>query len=612
VFILVAAGPALAGSLQLSYSTYLGGDETDRGYGIAVDGSGNAYVTGYTGSTDFPTGQAFQGNVGSVDAFVSKLAPSGGTLVYSTYLGGGGIDRGYGIAVDGSGNAYVTGYTGSTDFPTAQAFQGTYAGGSWDAFVSKVAPSGGTLVYSTYLGGGSGDSASGIALDTSGAAYVTGYTWSTNFPTGQAFQGALGGGGNYDAFVSKLAPGGTALTYSTYLGGAGYETGNGIAVDGSGNAYVTGYTTSTDFPTAQAFQGTRPGDYDAFVSKLAPSGATLTYSTYLGGGSIDYGRGIAVDNSGNAYVTGETFSTDFPTAQAFQGTNVGASWDAFVSKLAPSGAALAYSTYLGGGAGDFGFGIAVDNPGNAYVTGQTGSADFPTGQALQGTNAGSSDAFVSKLAPTGATLTYSTYLGGFFNDFGYGIAVDTSGNAYVTGFTGSYDFPTAQAFQGTNAGGDYDAFVFKIGMPSVGDELAVSFSGGGLWLYDHSGPTWAGIGGHADALENFQGDLAVDFGASGLWLYDGSWSGIGGNPQAMETCGTALYVDFGGAGLWRYDGSWSGIGGNPDDMQCCGGALYVDYGANGLWRYNGAWSGLAGDPTGMWCVNGVFYVNLSG
>ncbi|MCP4668487.1 MAG: cell surface protein, partial [Deltaproteobacteria bacterium] len=272
VFIFVAAGPVWAGSLRFYYSTYLGGGGNDYGWGLALDGSGNAYVTGYTDSTDFPTGPAFQGAwTGSDDAFVSKLAPGGTALVYSTYLGGGGTDRGYSIAVDNTGRAYVTGRCSSTDFPTAQAFQGTFGGGNRDAFITKLGPNGTALGYSTYLGGGALDQGNEIALDGSGNVYVSGRSSSTNFPTKQAFQGTKAGG--YDAFVTKLVPSGTAIAYSTYLGGGNDERGIKIAVDRSGKAYVTGRCSSTDFPTAQAFQGTfGGGNRDAFITKLGPNG----------------------------------------------------------------------------------------------------------------------------------------------------------------------------------------------------------------------------------------------------------------------------------------------------------------------------------------------------
>jgi len=447
----------------LVYSTYLGGSDGDYGFGIAVDSQGNAYVTGETSSTNFPIQNAYQGTFAGLynDVFVTKLSPSG-SLVYSTYLGGSGqYDFSYGIAVDSSGNAYVTGSTWSTDFPTTQnGFQTTYGGGYNDAFVTKLSPEGNSLVYSTYLGGSGMDVGHSIAVDSSGNAYVTGYTDSTNFPTQNAYQGSRSG--DYDAFVTKLSPEGNSLVYSTYLGGSGGDRGYGIAVDSQGNAYVTGLTRSTNFPTQNAYQGSNRGDRDAFVTKLNPQGNSLVYSTYLGGSGMDVGNGIAVDSSGNAYVTGKTESTDFPTQNAYQGRYGGGTYDAFVTKLSPQGNSLVYSTYLGGSAWDEGCGIAVDSQGNAYVTGETASANFPTQNAYQGRYGGGTyDAFVTKLSPEGNSLVYSTYLGGSGEDRGYGIAVDSQGNAYVTGETASANFPTQNAYQGSN-GGNGDAFVTKL------------------------------------------------------------------------------------------------------------------------------------------------------
>jgi hypothetical protein len=456
----------------LIYSTYLGGSNYDQGYGIAVDSLGNAYVTGATESPNFPiTSGAFQTacnggyncNVDG-DAFVTKLNPTGSALVYSTYLGGSGTDQGFGIAVDSSGDVYVTGITNSPDFPLVNALQPTYGGGPYDAFVTKLNPTGSALVYSTYLGGSAQDQGQAIAVDSSGNAYVTGMGL-TDFPiTPGAFQTTCCG-----AFVSKLNPAGSALVYSTYLGGSAGATGLGIAVDSSGNAYVTGHTDSTDFPLMNPLQPTYGGGaYDAFVTMLNPAGAALVYSTYLGGSGDDDGYGIAVDSLGNAYVTGQTSSPNFPTTPgAFKTTcnpvyNCAQYSDAFVTKFNPAGSALVYSTYLGGSSAEIGFGITVDSSGNAYVTGSTTSIDFPTMNPLQPSNGGGWDAFVTKLNPTGSALLYSTYLGGSGYDYGLGIAVDSAGNAYVTGWTWSTDFPTMNPVQPTFGGG-IDAFVSKIG-----------------------------------------------------------------------------------------------------------------------------------------------------
>ena len=307
------------------------------------------------------------------------------------------------------------------------------------------------LVYSTFLGGAGYELPSAIALDETGAAYVTGQTSSLDFQTTSgAFDTSLAGPS--DAFVTKLSPDGSSLAYSMYLGGGGYDVAVGIAVDATGAASVAGYTTSSDFPTTRgAFDTALGGHYDAFVTKLSADGASLAYSTYLGGGGDEAGYGIAVDATGAAYVTGNTASGDFPTrsgafetSDAFDTVNES---DAFVTKLSTDGTSLAYSTYLGGGGFDGGWDIAVDATGAAYVTGKTASSDFPTTSgAFQTSDAfdtvNESDAFVTKLSADGASLAYSTYLGGGGSDGAYGIAVDATGAASVAGYTTSSDFPT--------------------------------------------------------------------------------------------------------------------------------------------------------------------------
>jgi hypothetical protein len=385
-------------------------------------------------------------------------------LVYSTYIGGSSDDVGYGIAVDGSGSAYVTGFTSSTNYDvTAGAFQTTYGGGPYDVFVTKLNATGTALVYSTYIGGSNHDIGYGIAVDGSGSAYVTGWATSGYDVTAGAFQ--TSNEGSFDVFVTKLNATGTALVYSTYIGGSGDDYGFGIAVDGSGSAYVTGRTQSINYDvTAGAFQTTHGGGtYDVFVTKLNATGTALVYSTYIGGSSQDQGFGIAVDGSGSAYVTGRTQSTNYDvTAGAFQTSN-GGTWDVFVTKLNAMGTALVYSTYIGGSGDDVGYGIAVDGSGSAYVMGWTISSDYDvTAGVFQTSNGGSSDVFVTKLNATGTALVYSTYIGGSSFDEGYGIAVDGSGSAYVTGLTYSSDYDvTAGAFQTSNGGG-LDVFVTKL------------------------------------------------------------------------------------------------------------------------------------------------------
>ncbi len=414
------------------YSTYLGGVVYSRGSAIAVDGSGNSYIVGTTCSFNFPvTPGAFQENFGGSsgceigDAFVTKLSSTGSTLVYSSYLGGSGGDSANGIAVDNGGNAYVTGATSSSDFPTTLgAFQTVCNGGSGcsnsgDGFVSKVNLSGSALVYSTYLGGSGFDGASSIAVDSEGNAYVTGSTFSSDFPTMNPLQATIRG--SYTAFVTKINALGSALIYSTYLGGSGGDSGAGMAVDGSGNSYVVGNTGSPDFPTTPgAFQTICNGggqcnvsSGDAFVSKISPDGSLFVWSTYLGGSSAEQASGVAIDSQGYVYVAGFTSSYNFPLVSPSQKKFAGGGWDAFVTRFSPSGTALFSSTYLGGGELDLGYAIAADSVGDAYVTGLTQSSSFPTTHgALQVTCGGTGfscrydgDAFLTKIQMTAVTTS---------------------------------------------------------------------------------------------------------------------------------------------------------------------------------------------------------------
>jgi len=433
------------------------------------------------------------------DAFVTKINATGSALIYSTYLGGSSDDDAYGIALDSSGSAYISGYTASTDFPTTPgafqtAFGGTTGGCNQgfpcgDAFVAKLNPAGSKLIYSTYLGGSDWDYSEGLAVDAFGNAYVTGDTGSANFPTTPgAFQTAytagntcFGASGGFraclEAFVTKLNATGTGLLYSTFLGAFDSDdVGNDITVDDFGHAYVAGQTISTQFPTTPlAYQKTCKLDSsgicetDIFVTKLNAAGTGLLYSTYLGGTGFDTSYALAVDGAGNAYLTGFTVSADFPTTlgafqTSFGGSGPAFGGDAFVTKLDAAGSGLIYSTYLGGSDSEVGDGIKVDPLGNAYVTGWTFSTDFPTANPLQVVNAGNSDLFVTKLNPAGSALVYSTYLGGSNLDQGTStIGIDGAGNAYVVGFTSSTDFPvTLRAFQPQFGGGNTDYVVLKV------------------------------------------------------------------------------------------------------------------------------------------------------
>jgi len=444
----------------LIFSTYLGGSGDDTGRAVAVDGARDAYLVGFTASVDFPVANPTQGTLaGGYDAFVVKVNAAGTALVYSTYLGGSNTDFGYGIALDGARNAYVTGITSSVDFPTTPgALQTSYGGGDSDAFVAKLDPTG-ALAYGTYLGGSTAEAGDAVAVDAAGSAYVSGWTGSIDFPTANAVQPAFGGGVD-DAFIAKLNAAGSALVYSTYLGGSDIDEGEGVAVDAAGSAYFTGWSNSADFPTVNALQSTFRGLGDVFVAKLSATGTALVYSTYLGGADGDEAHLITVDTLGNAYVTGDTFSLDFPVVNALQPTNRG-HLDIFMFKLNPAGNVLLYSTLLGGDGYDDPFGFAIDGQGNVYLSGITGSSNFPTADALEAAPSGGVDVFVTKINAAGSMLVYSTYLGGSDNDESFGLAVDDIGNVYVSGWTLSPDFPPASALQPANAG-SLDAFLLKL------------------------------------------------------------------------------------------------------------------------------------------------------
>ena len=430
---------------NLVWSTYLGGSDADWGYGLAVDASDNVYVTGQTQSSDW-TSDGFDTTYNGVsDVFVAKFGPAGNCL-WSTYLGGSDADWGNAVAVDSSDSVYVTGQTRSPDW-TSDGFDTTYNGVS-DAFVAKLSPSG-ACVWSTYVGGSDGDWGYGVALDSSDDIYVTGQTWSADWVIG-GFDMVYNG--TSDAFVAKLNPSGACL-WSTYVGGTDWDWGHDIAVDSSDDVYVTGATLSADW-TNGGFDTSYGGVSDAFVAKLSLTGDGL-WSTYVGGSEGDWGYGIAVDSSNNVYVTGATLSADW-TNGGFDTTYDGVS-DAFVAKLSSTGDGL-WSTYLGGSAGDWGYGIAVEPSGNVCVTGTTESSDWTNGGFDTSYN-GVSDAFVARLSPTGGGL-WSTYLGGSEGDGGYAIAVDSSGYLYATGQTQSSDWIGGGS--DTTSGGGGDAFLAKI------------------------------------------------------------------------------------------------------------------------------------------------------
>lgn len=461
----------------LAFSTYLGDHEPDSVREIAVDGAGNVYVLSLTESKSFPTtpGAFDRGFNGGSDVAVSKLDPTGRDLIWSTFLGGSGFECSpqCGMAVDASGAAYVVGSASSSDFPTtAGAFDTTLAGR--DGFLAKLRPDGGALVYSTLLGGGASEIASGVAVDETGAAYVTGSTRSPEFPTTLgAFDRAFDG--TTDAFVTKVNPAGDSLAYSTLLGGddtsQGGETGFGIRVGSTGSAYVVGITDTADFPvTIGSVDPTHNGGNDAFVTRLDPQGGALVYSSYLGGADLDFAVSLDLDDSGAATVVGSTRSADFPTTPGALDTTHGSpgvtAADGYAVRLDSSGSALVYGTFLGGAGFDGANGVAVDTDGTATVTGGTSSADFPlTSDAVDSTLV-VSEAFVTRLDTATGGGESSTFLGGSRNDSGEAVALGPDGAARVGGSTISPDFPTtrdayAPRFSGKSGG---DGFVARFGM----------------------------------------------------------------------------------------------------------------------------------------------------
>jgi hypothetical protein len=449
---------------SLAWSTFLGGNSYEVAHALALDSLANPVLAGWTLSSDFPTtpgayDRTFNGNH---DVFVAALSASGSALLWSTFLGGSSYEDAHTLALDSLGNPVLAGRTLSSDFPTTPgAYDRTY-NGNHDVFVAILSASGSALLWSTFLGGSEGDSVCGLVLDSSGNPVVAGYTLSSDFPkTPGAYDQTYNGA--EDVFVSRLSASGDALLWSTFLGGSGSDVGSDLALDSLENPVVMGYTLSSDFPkTPGAYDQTYNGSHDVFVSRLSASGSALLWSTFLGGGGSDVGSALALDSSGSPVVMGYTLSSDFPkTPGAYDQTYNGAE-DVFISRLSASGDALLWSTFLGGSGSDVGSGLALNPSGNAVVTGYTLSSDFPkTPGAYDQTYNGAEDVFVSRLSASGDALLWSTFLGGSGSDVGSALALDPSGNAVVTGYTLSSDFPkTPGAYDQTYNGG-HDVFVTK-------------------------------------------------------------------------------------------------------------------------------------------------------
>ncbi len=486
------------------YSTFLGGsgEEYTGAHTLAADAVGNTYISGTSASPDYPvtTGSYNASNLGT-SVFITKINPGGNNIVYSTFIYYGYMN---GLAVDTAGNAYITGST-YYNWPTTPGAYNVNTSGSVNNYVTKLSPTGSALVYSTLIGAGE---ASAIALDAAGNAYTTGSAQGSYPTTPGAFQGVSRVD---DAYVTKLNASGSALVYSTLLGGTGADAGRGIAVDSLGNAYVAGSTTSNNFPvTPGAYKVTSIGA-GIFVTKINSAGTALVYSTFLGGSSgSQEAVGIAADRTGHAYVGGYTNAADFPvTANAYQRVP-GGGYDAFITRLSPSGAALDYSTYLGGPYFDLSGDIAIDTGGNAFITGRTNrTAGYPlTADAFRAAAPRPDfDIFLTGVNSTGSSLLYSTLLGGSGDEYTPGIAVDKAGTVYIAGTTNSPDlFRTPQAidtvFAGPTGSATSELFIVKFGFTPCsippfanatgtsslcpGDTLRLNVSGG--YKYSWRGP----------------------------------------------------------------------------------------------------------------------------
>jgi hypothetical protein len=466
-----ASRPVVIDPVVFRYAGFLGGSGDDVSADTAVDKSGNAYMTGYTTSPDFPaTPGAFSTPRGDKDAFVAKVDRTG-KLVYADYIGGAGHeDTGRGVAVDQDGNAYITGPTDSpeTSFPVTVGPDRTFNGAE-DAFVAKVNRRGRRLLYAGYIGGRLGDSGRDISVDSNGYAYVAGTTSTVDstFPAKVGPQLTYGGG-KHDGFVAKVDPTGSRLIYCSYIGGAGDEDNvRGTEPDASGNVYITGHADSSEatFPVTVGPDLTYNGNNDGYVGKINPSGRALVYLGYVGGSGLEQPRRIDVDKAGNAYIAGSTDSRDFPVKVGPDLSIQSRSRDAFVTKVNSDGTDLVYSGFIGGSGDDQAYGLDV-NGGNPYVVGLTKSTEdtFPVSGGPDVTYNGAEDGFIARVNQAGTGLAYAGYIGGNGAEVARGVGVDRDGTAYLSGSTTSTEatFPTLGAPDASFNGGQNDAFLAKV------------------------------------------------------------------------------------------------------------------------------------------------------
>jgi len=619
----------------LSFSTYLGGTGLETARGLAVDGAGNVYVGGYTDSATFPTTSPYQAaSGGGVDAFVCKLKPEGNALVFCTYFGGSSDDRLFALALDGSGNIIIAGWTYSANFPTTGgAWQRTLSGGR-DAFIAKLNPTGSSLLFSTFLGGAGNDVAYAVAVDGSGNVYVAGDTYSTNFPVLSGYRSS--NAGRQDAFVAKLNGSSSALLWSTYLGGSGDDSAAALALDSSGAVWVAGATGSSNFPTVSALKASLGGAQDAFLTRLSSDGRSLLKSTYLGGsggkaGAPEAATALALDADGNVYVAGITSSKDFPVTNAFQSSHGGGILDGFLVKLNSAATSCIFSTYFGGSSDDYLYGLAVNSSRAPAVAGYTSSANLPVKKAVQSAKSGGYDGLLARFAPSGQSLEMCSYLGGSDSEAFYALAADRGGNLWLAGQSLSLDFPVKRAYQSSNAGG-YSAIVARLtdNVPTAGFRA----SDGSVRLFSYADARQRNAGGYIASdvavAQNAAGDtyVAVRTSANQIWLNLfrndlESWNGwayggapLVGNPAVVASSdgGAFVIARDSSQAYWinRYHpstgftGGWRALGGafssDPVAAVAADGTIYIA----GIDGSGVVWSGCYSPSAGFqgWASGG--------
>lgn len=575
---------------ELIYSTYLGGSNYDENNDIAIDSTFCSYVIGATESSDFPTQNPYQHTLsGGADNFITKFSSSGSSLIYSTYLGGSGLDGGNSITLDSTNSAFVITTTSSFDFPTHNPYQSTHAGGLFDICVAKLSPSGSSLIYSTYLGGDSYDYDSGISIDLNNCAYVTGQTASSDFPTINAYQPSMGGG-SYDIFITKFSSSGSSLVYSTYLGGRDSENIGGIAVDSYNCSYISGDTNSSDFPTYNPYQSTHAGGLsDMCVAKFSPSGSSLIYSTYLGGQDAEITGGITIDITNNPYITGCTYSLDFPTQNPFQASHNGGYLDAFVSKFNLVTPTITTTP------------TPILTPSPTFTPTSTPTLTptptiIPTPTPTTTATITPTPTATPTSIPTPTPIRLVIDSGDYDGDGTSDIAIfrSTSGLWAVRGITQTY----FGQFRDLPASGDYD-----------GDgttDMAIFRATSGLWAIRGVTQVYFGISGDNPVPSDYDGDndsdIAIFRDSTGLWaikdltrVYLGSSSDapVPGDYDGDGTDDIGFFRDS--TGLWRIRNVTEFYYGTSNDK-----AVPGDYNQSGYWEV-----GIFRPSSGLWAIRNV-------